>query len=164
MDTFNLIFMLIMIFGFTIIIFGLVKLNKEDNGVPLSSFDKSLNEVKDALTQADIAIEDLNFISEEMFKQFEEKKKEFMFLYDAIEKKKGNSNKSSIDISTPKFSYLDEKDTKNSDKKTEKNYINHPMLPKIKDLMSKNYSLPEIAKELNIGQGELSFIIQLGME
>ena len=170
MDTFNLIFMLIMIFGFTIIIFGLVKLNKQDNGVPLSSFDKSLNEVKDALTQADIAIEDLNFISEEMFKQFEEKKKEFMFLYDAIEKKKGNSNKSSIDISTPKFSYLDEKDTKNFDKntektqKTEKNYINHPMLPKIKDLMSKNYSLPEIAKELNIGQGELSFIIQLGME
>ncbi|MDE6181918.1 MAG: hypothetical protein K2F59_01755 [Eubacteriales bacterium] len=159
MDTFNLVFMFIMVIGFSIIIFSLIKLNKEDKATPLSSFEKSLSEVKDALGQADIAIDDLNFISEEMFKQFEEKKKELMFLYDAIEKKKGSEF--NIDISAPKFSYLEEE--KNLEIKN-KNTINHPMLPKIKELMDKNYSLPEIAKALNIGQGELKFIIELGME
>ncbi len=146
MDTFNLIFMFIMVIGFSIVIFSLIKLNKEDKGMPLSSFDKSLNEVKEALGQADIAIDDLNFISEEMFKQFDEKKK---------------VNNSSIDISAPKFSYLEEKEVLEG--KT-KNTINHPMLPKIKELMDKNYSLPEIARALNMGQGELKFIIELGVE
>ncbi len=88
MDTFNLIFICLMILGFFIIIYSLVKLNKLEKAVPISSLDKSLNEVRNALNEADIAIEDLNFISEEMFSQFEKKQKELLFLYEAIEKKK----------------------------------------------------------------------------
>lgn len=162
MDMFNLIFMCLMTIGFITIIYSLVKLNKLEKSVPLSSLDKSLSEVKNALNEADIAIEDLNLISEEMFSQFEKKKKELMFLYEAIENKRNNINKlnleekHNLDIKLDKFSPIE--------KNYENNKINHPLLPKIKKLLDENYSLNEIAKELNIGQGELDFIIKLGME
>lgn len=172
MDTFNLIFMLIMVIGFIIIIISLVKINKEDRAMPLSSFEKSLNEVRTALNQADIAIEDLNFISEEMFKQFEQKQKELMFIYDAIEKKRADLNmtlkqgaNNNIDIKLDKVSPLNNKQQslESNNKNNIKGRIEHPLLPKIKELLDQNYSLPEIAKILNIGQGELNFIMELGM-
>lgn len=161
MDIFNFTFMLVMIFGFIIIIFALIKINKFDKSPTISSLDESLEEVKNALNQADIAIEDLNFISEEMFSQFEKKQKELLFLYEAIEKKRlDSSKKSTFDIQLEKFSPI-----KNDNQKLEyNNNFNHPLMPKIKELLNKNYTFSEIAKELNIGQGELEFIINIGME
>lgn len=161
MDIFNFTFMLVMIFGFIIIIFALIKINKFDKSPTISSLDESLEEVKNALNQADIAIEDLNFISEEMFSQFEKKQKELLFLYEAIEKKRlDSSKKSNFDIQLEKFSPI-----KNDNQKLEyNNNFNHPLMPKIKELLNKNYTFSEIAKELNIGQGELEFIINIGME
>ncbi len=72
---------------------------------------------------------------------------------------------SNLDIRLDKFSPLQEDkklDSKNI--KINENKIKHPLLPEIQKLLEENYSLSEIAKELNIGKGELDFIIKLGME
>lgn len=142
MDIFNLIFIVVMILGFFIIIISLIQLNKFNSKKEIS-FESSINNVKGTLNNSSSSLEDINFMSEEMFKQFEQKQKELINIYEAIEKKRGNNISTNTNI---------------------KNRIRHPMLPKIQELMEQNYSIPEIAKILNIGQGELKFIIELGMD
>ena len=79
MDIFNLIFIFIMILGFMIIILSIIKINKYNNATPISNVDSYIKEMKDTIDQADLAIDDLNLISEQIFKRFDEKQKQLLF-------------------------------------------------------------------------------------
>lgn len=161
MDTFNLIFVFLMVIGFIIIIYSLVKINKSPKDVPIFESDKSLVQVKQALSQVDIAIDDLNYMSEEVIKIFDQKKNELISFYNLAENKKYNTQNSRIDIK------LGEEDNilkKNKAPVRNIKALNNPLLPKIKELLEQKLDIPEIAKILNIGSGEVELIIELGKE
>ncbi len=154
MDLFNLIFIFLMILGFIIIIISIVKLNKYSNSTPISNVDNYIKEMKDTIDQADLAIDDLNLMSEQIFKRFDEKQRQLLFLYETIEKKKAISG-SNVDIK------IDGDSLPNN--KPKKKYIsNHPMVNEIKELHKQNMSISDIAKTLNIGKGEVELIIKFG--
>lgn len=170
MDTFNFIFIIVMTLGFSIIIFYLVKINQYDRSNSSSNMEISLENVKKAIDQADLAIDDLNLLSEEIFKRFNQKQKEILFLYEAIENKKElPSNidlKVGIDESNNIFNKHKSMDG-NFDNKEDiiiDNIEKNQMLPKINELLEKGLSVSEIAKSLNMGQGEVKLIIDLGKD
>lgn len=160
MDVFNWIFIITMIIGFIIIIISIIKINNYNNAIPISNIDKSIKQIKETIDQADLAIDDLNLLSEQIFKRFDEKQKQLLFLYEAVENKKSTANK--IDIKVDENIFLNnnyEKNIKNT------NYVNvHPMTHKIKELLSQNMSISDIAKTLNMGQGEVELIINIGKD
>ena len=150
MDIFNWIFILIMILGFILIIISILKINKYSNATPISNIDNSIKQIKNIIDQADLAMDDLNLMSEQIFEKFDEKQKQLLFLYETIENKKPTSNK--IDFKADENLLY-----KNIYKKSEKL---HPMADKILEMSKQNMSVAEIAKALNIGQGEVELIIK----
>ena len=88
MDIFNWIFIFIMIIGFIMIIMSIIRINKYNNATTVSNVDAYIKEMKDTIDKADLAIDDLNLLSEEIFKRFDEKQKQLLFIYETIEKKK----------------------------------------------------------------------------
>lgn len=170
MDTFNFIFIIVMTLGFSIIIFYLVKINQYDRSNSSSNMEISLENIKKAIDQADLAIDDLNLLSEEIFKRFNQKQKEILFLYEAIENKK--ELPSNIDL---KVGIDESNNIFNKHKSMDVNFDNkediiiddiekNKMLPKINELLEKGLSVSEIAKSLNMGQGEVKLIIDLGKD
>lgn len=159
MNTLNLIFTILMIVGFIMIIYSIVMINKNNNTTPISDIDNSIKKIQDAMDKADLAIDDLNLLSEKIFKNFDEKQKQLLFLYDAIEKKKAISNNNSrVDIK------LDEKVLMPKKQDNKKIINSHPMAKKINEMALRGMSVPDIAKTLNMGQGAVELIINLGKE
>ncbi|WP_250278445.1 DUF6115 domain-containing protein [[Clostridium] colinum] len=154
MDIFNWIFIIIMILGFTVIISSILKINKYSNSTPISDIDNHIKQIKETIDQADLAIDDLNLMSEEIFKRFDEKQRQLLFLYEIIEKKKSMSNK--IDIK------IDENIANQGTYKNKKYIKSHPMADKIKELYDQNMTISDIAKTLNMGKGEVELIIKFG--
>lgn len=151
MDIFNWIFILLIIIGFVIIIISILNINKYNNAQPISSIDNSIKQIKNIIDQADLAMDDLNLMSEQIFEKFDEKQKQLLFLYETIEKKKPSSKK--IDFKADE-NLLDKNIYK-------KNLQLHPMADKILEMVNQNMSVADIAKALNIGQGEVELIIKL---
>lgn len=150
MDIFNIVFIILMILGFLIIIYALYKFQEqinEDNTI--FSVDTSINKVKDAVYEADNAIEHLNSMAKHIFEQFEEKQKEFMIIYGMLQDNKNNK----IDIKTDEY-YLP----------TNENKYNHKLLPKLLKMKQNGMSIQDMAKELNMGQGKIKLILELGKE
>lgn len=157
MDIFNCIFIIIMIIGFIIIIASIIKINKYNDAKPISDIDESIKEIKKTIDQADLAIDDLNLLSEQVFKRFDEKQKQLLFLYETIEKKK--SQTSGIDIKIDEKLPLDNTYKKQA---INKNFESaHPMASKIKELLEQGMSVSDIAKALDMGKGEVELIINL---
>ncbi|WP_317367344.1 helix-turn-helix domain-containing protein [uncultured Tyzzerella sp.] len=159
MEIFNWIFIFVMIIGFIMIIVSIININKYNNATPVSSIDGYIKEMKEAIDQADLAIDDLNLMSEEVFKRFDEKQKQLLFIYDAIEKKKNMSSGGKFDIK------IDENISKDINKEdiNKKNHMSlHPMADEVKKLHKNGMSVSDIAKKLNIGKGEVELIINLG--
>lgn len=151
MDIFNWIFILLMIIGFIIIIISILNINKYNNAQPISSIDNSIKQIKNIIDQADLAMDDLNLMSEQIFEKFDEKQKQLLFLYETIENKKPSSKK--IDFKA---------DENLVDKNIYKKNIQlHPMADKIFEMLKQNMSVADIAKALNMGQGEVELIIKL---
>lgn len=157
MSIFNWIFIFIMIIGFVMIIVSIIKINKYNNAMPISNVDNYIKEMKNTIDQADLAIDDLNLMSQEIFKRFDEKQKQLLFLYETIEKKKNISN-NKVDIK------IGEHTLKNDIKENTHSINTHPMANKIKELYRQNISVSEIAKILNMGKGEVELIIKLGKD
>lgn len=136
---------------------------KEDNLI------KTINE-------ADDAIEQLNDISKQIFLQQEEKYQELLYLYEIIEQKKKEltdiseaslKNKENMAVKLDKE--IEEQDIlelkeniieKKSEKKSDKN-INEIIskYDEIFELSRQGLSIVEIARKLNMGQGEVGLIL-----
>ncbi|MBR1444825.1 MAG: hypothetical protein IJ583_14985 [Firmicutes bacterium] len=133
--------------GICLIIAALIKdEKKEENNTDADAIEMLLNK---SVEEADSAMNELNGLSEEVFKEFEEKYNELLFLYQMIEDKKSENSV----------------DTKVSAKNRKRRFrYSNPKLQEIKSLAKEGLSVAEIAKKLNIGQGEVQLIMQLGKD
>lgn len=152
---------IIMIVGIVITAYSFVKIRKEEEqDQRMKNFDledraESLNKTRD---EAEDTIYELNLVSENILDEIELKYQELLFLYNLIdEKEKASHLINNIDI---------EVDNSTLDEKTKANVI-IPTNPKYKEifkLSNDGETIPSIARNLGIGQGEVKLILELGKE
>lgn len=97
---------------------------------------------------ADKAIDELNNLSKDVFTEFDEKYKELLFLYEMLDSKK-NDSKKEVQEAVKKA-------------ETKMSVMINPKLKEIMELKNKGMSVSQIARALNMGQGEVQLIINLG--
>jgi len=148
MDFVNSVLIVLICIGFGFIIFSLFK--KDDSkseGINIDAVNKLID---NSLADIDNAMGQLNSLSNDVFKEFEEKYQQLLFLYQLIDDKKEEvinlQHKSNI-----------------VNKRKRKNFkYNNPYLEEILKLQSQGLSIAEISKTLGIGQGEVKLIAELG--
>lgn len=144
----NYILIIFVFVGFALIVFSFVK-KENKNGHDLSQLESISDFVNKSIEEVDNAIEHLNKLSNNVFEEFEEKYQELLFLYKQIDEKKDKIDKSN-----------------NSKSKSHNKSVNfvydNPHLEEIKKLQMQGMSVLDISKKLNMGQGEVKFIMELG--
>ncbi len=151
---FNIILILLILIGIGLVIFAVISKKKNDNGTDnYFEANASIQLVKQAIDDADNAIEQLNKISSAIFEEFEEKYQELLFLYQMIDDMKEKREKVDFRADSQENYKMDDKS---------KNTFNNPNYEKIKAMRNQGLSVSEISKALNMGQGEVKLILELG--
>ena len=153
---FYIILVLLILVGIGLVIFACItKKSSKDQTDNYFEANASVQLVKQAIDDADNAIEQLNKISSDVFEEFEEKYQELLFLYQMIDDMKEKREK--VDFKT------DSPDNFQSyEKQTRSNSFKNPNFEKIKNMQAQGLSISEISKALNMGQGEIKLILELG--
>lgn len=152
----NVVLIILLCVGFVFIVIGVLKKETKDKDEFFIEAGQSIKLVKDAVKEADDAVEQLNSLTEDMLNEFDEKYQELIFLYQLIDDMKNlESNKDyNSDF------YENNNDMKKDNKKYN-NTINNPKLKEIIKLHEEGKNISEISKSLNIGQGEVKLIMEL---
>lgn len=118
-------------------------------GIVIYSIFMKDNELENRFStlEADNAMDEFNNLSKDVFTEFDEKYKELLFLYEMLDSKKNDSTK----------------EVKEAVKKAEEkiSIMVNPKLKEILELKNKGMSISNIAKTLNMGQGEVQLILNL---
>lgn len=188
MESFTIVFLTLIVIGIIILFFSFTFRNKDtgkENNISQIAIDSNqiFEQKKEALVNtihdADDAIEQLNALTKHIFHEQEKKYEELLFLYQMIDEKKQElmdiqmntnikaSNNALNDIGevqTDKMVYTSQE----VDNSIEINQAdNIQQLKKItkKDQILKLYNdgmnITQIAKQLDIGQGEVGLILEL---
>jgi DNA-binding NarL/FixJ family response regulator len=190
MESVTIVFSILIIIGM-IIIFLAFTLNKdhtkEGNYSSIELDKMSLFEQKNAdlvttVQEADDAIEQLNSLSNHIFEKQEQKYQELLYLYQMIDEKKQellDIQKDTVNLNVKKNTLED--DNSIEIQELEKGMVDSSASMKFDELgkskdevstkMTKNeqilrlkdqgLSVTQIAKQLNIGQGEVSLVLEL---
>ena len=141
------------------------KRNREEITITKES-DKLLEQREDNLiktiNEADDAIEQLNDISKQIFLQQEEKYQELLYLYEIIEQKK--KELTNISENEQLKENLNVNQTLLDNTKEDINKEAAESISKYDEIFKLNeqgYSITEIAKKLNMGQGEVNLVLEL---
>ena len=103
-----------------------------------------------SVEEADNAAEELHKLAGSVMEELENKYQELLFLYNLIDEKK-------------KETYNNYKNNDSGAKRGErKKTLKHPRQQEIQALVDEGVKIPEIAKRLGMGQGEVSLILELG--
>ena len=155
---FDVIMVLLIIVGIVLVVFACMSKNKSENKNDYFEANAAVQLVKQAVDDADNAIEQLNKISSNVFEEFEEKYQELLFLYQMIDDMKEKRDKYDFNTSTRTNDSFEKRQVFLS----ERNYFKNPNLDKIKNMQEQGLSVSEISKALNMGQGEVKLILELG--
>jgi len=152
---FYIILTLLILVGIGLVVFACLSRKKTENKTDnYFEANASVQLVKQAIDDADNAIEQLNKISSDVFQEFEEKYQELLFLYQMIDDMKEKREK--VDFKADSSGSLE------SENLTERNIFKNPNFEKIKNMQAQGLSVSEISKALNMGQGEVKLILELG--
>lgn len=164
MDFFQYMLIICFIVGCLFIIYSIINFHgsAENDAFDLEEtllIGHKLNEFDSSLNNADIAIDELNDMSQTVFKQFDEKYQELLFLYNLVDEKKKEleslSDPSAINpIKAEKIDITVDDETRPE--------ISIKHYAEISKLRNEGMDVSEIAKTLNIGKGEVSLILELG--
>lgn len=157
----SVILIVLICVGFALIIYALFNKESNNNSIDLSDIEAVTELINRSVSEADGAIEQLNSLSESIFKEFDEKYQELLFLYQMIQEKKQTvlMNNSFIDIQDETEIYPE---VSNPGKLSKKIVYDNPKLDEIQKLSNEGLSLAQISKKLNMGQGEVKLIMELG--
>ncbi len=183
MDVFQIVLFISIIIGIFFIIISLFLFNSDKNNT--SEYFEASNTFKAldvSISEIDKAMEELNDTSKYIFKEIEEKYQELLFLYSLIDEKKNEI----ADIYKTKYTdekiekpvvdnlkdiytkiNIEHRNSPNTAKESllkikQKNKIaESPYFNEIVAFSKEGFSVSEIAKKLNIGQGEVKLILNL---
>lgn len=163
MDFFQFMLIICFIVGCAFIIYSIINFHGADDNSPFDLEESllighKLNEFDSSINNADIALNELNDMSQIVFKQFDEKYQELLFLYNLVDEKKQElDGMSPAPVAKPITKKMD---ITISDE-TRPGFSNQ-RYKEISKLKNDGMNVSEIAKTLNIGKGEVSLILELG--
>ena len=152
MDGFQILLIAAVLAGVALVILSFFIQSGPKNDRDVNSFDgvdRVLKAVDDSVTEADNAAEELHKLAGSVTKELDNKYQELLFLYNLIDEKKKEL------YDNQKISSFKRDDTK-------KKPLKHPKQQEILALVNEGATVPEIAKKLGMGQGEVNLILDLG--
>jgi hypothetical protein len=134
--------------GFCVLLAGL-GFSKSESEQTEGLLNDKLDVLGSSVSEADEAISELNDMSKNVFKEFENKYQELLFLYNLIdekEKRLGNMPEIKAEVIADEIKRPD---------------IN-PKFANVLEMHKGGKSIEEIAKKLDMGKGEIGLILTLG--
>jgi ATP/maltotriose-dependent transcriptional regulator MalT len=177
MSIVQIVLLLFIILGIILTSISLFFITKKNNNYKENYFEKKYYEAENvkknldtSIKQIDESIEHFEKYSKSVFDEIEQRYQELLFLYKLIDDKKqemaDNYYSKKIvekEASTNSFTNISEKEENNDNLK---NTINPKFVTvrnkDIIDMSKSGLSIPEIAKRLNIGQGEVKIVLDMG--
>lgn len=157
-DSITIMFFISVIVGIILIIISLVlnkETKKEEINFNLSEINKKQDELLKVIDEADNAIEQLNNISKNILEEQQDKYKELLYLYQIIDEKKEELSK----IWEKTTSLELKNDT--SEVLVNKINLDNPKYVEIIEMYNKGIEIKQIAKQLNLGVGEINLVLEL---
>lgn len=157
-DSITIMFFISVIVGIILIIISLVlnkETKKEEINFNLSEINKKQDELLKVIDEADSAIEQLNNISKNILEEQQDKYKELLYLYQIIDEKKEELSK----IWKKTTSLELKNDT--SEVLVNKINLDNPKYVEIIEMYNKGIEIKQIAKQLNLGVGEINLVLEL---
>jgi len=172
----NFIFFILFSTGVGFIVYSVIKFKPVEKTTPLDLVEESIERLKDTISDADNSITEFSKISQNIFEEINFKHKELLYLYSIIEKKQiqnsdkinlnSNSNKEMLVaktmeiIAAKNIENIENTDFLNEIKGNVMNYTNSKY-KEIVNLKNSGMNISEIAKSLNIGQGEVMLVLEM---
>lgn len=168
MDFFQITLIIGVITGFSFVFFSFFGKGEKNDGVPKNDGDffleKKLEAMESGISEADNVLAELGNVSQNVFSELDRKYNELLFLYNLIDEKKNELTASSSPVkageNTHEHTAAEAAASVASDGMPESAYKN-PRLKRILELKQSGMSIGQIAKELDMGQGEVSLIMGL---
>lgn len=151
------------IVGIVVVIIGL--LMKNPSRFPKRDAEEWKKEeaLEKAMDEADVMIQEMNRFSEHIINEIENKHRELLFLYQLIDEKHQQVREMYGQKETFK------KDSRKNgdlmpqiDEKNMSPIEKNPRYQEIRKMYEQGISISQIAKQMNIGQGEVQVILELG--
>ena len=169
----DIVLFITMLIGIAFIAFSWFMPKKEDKSYSTDylEIENTIRAVDQSVKEADSAIENLNRLSTSVFEEFEQKYQEILFLYSLMDEKKkeiadiyakplpSTSSESDSGVETPSEEPVL---VLEQERLTPVAPLRHPNYDEIMKLSDEGMPVAEIAKELDMGQGEVKLIIELG--
>lgn len=125
----------------------------------VQSIENKLKDMNMPETNPDYVYDEFSDLSNTVFKEMEEKHQELLFLYKLIDEKKNELSAFEV------HKAVDNLSSKGVDVSVNDNMppkYKNPRLKEIIELKNSGLTVAEIAKKLDIGQGEVSLIMEIG--
>jgi len=153
MDGYLIITLTAVVIGVAVVIITLASIgrivNKSDG-----RGDAALKAVEDSIKEADEAAEELNKLAGSVLNELDKKYQEVLFLYDLIDEKKRELAAQYKNQNVRQSAGVADATKRN---KT----ISHPKKQEILEMHNRHTPVADIAKALDIGQGEVSLVLGL---
>ena len=182
---FNIIVFFLFLTGVGFIVYSSIKFKPAEKPQTEEQVKEMLKRIEATVSDADNAINEFNAISQNIFEVMEAKYKEILFLYELLDQKKNidinNTNNTMPSAPTNVFpnkvaggfSHVKNKENlfhqpiRNESDDT--NFMSvfksaNPKHKEINNLAQRGMSIAEIARSLNIGQGEVSLVLGMRRE
>lgn len=163
MDFFTYMLTVTMVVGAGFVFYGAFAKDKQavSDNPGVFSLEEKLSSLETTVTEADEAANALDDMTKNVFKEFDDKYQALLFLYNLIDDKQRSLEKAETpSVSSPVASprSATQADALHTAKKLGLN----PKYDVVFELHSAGKSLDAIAKELNMGKGQVSLILNLG--
>lgn len=179
----NFLIFLLFFIGVCFIIYSVIKFKPVEQTQTNVLTDESMAKLQNTIDDADNAMEELSRLSQNIFDEMSAKYKELLYLYSLIERKQSSTElpdkpvlNKEVEREDFNFFKATQETSKNNnhnplktDKNTKEDYSfmslynsTNPKHNEIKNLYKNGMSVAEIARNLNLGQGEVSLVLELG--
>lgn len=164
----DVIIFLLFLIGVVFIVYSVIKFKPAENATPIT--EETLEKLQVAISDADNAMEELSELSQNIFDEITAKYKELLYLYSLVEQKQADSSNKPEAQTTPSSRPLSKPVVSVENVPQEKGFHSfmteynstNPKHKEIKELAQKGMPVQEIAKSLNLGQGEVRLVLELG--
>lgn len=162
---FNILILISIIVGIGLIVFSVINFKTKEEAP--ESYHENLDthrvmeKLASSINDADNAIDELSKLSQDILDEINAKYQELLYLYSFIDEKQKelSYNYEKVDLGIKK-----ELNNINDNKELTSFNFTNTKHKEIIDLKNKGMPVSEIAKTLNLGQDEVSLIIELGKD
>lgn len=165
--SFQIALFICIIIGIGLVIFSLIQfsIHKKSDSTENSDISYAFESIEKSIIKIDKTVDEFERLSNKSLKEMDDKYQELLFLYTLMDDKKAEVSNLDTPLvyKSPKNNSAQPISSSNKNiNSKERAVINNPKLTAIIELEQQGLSISEIAKQLDMGQGEVKLILELG--